>query len=81
MMFLTIQLYRPNTPKNIGILKSEQYPGYLIELRKFKDIDEYLLNTFSKNTRMKMRKFNKRLNKCFDISTKMFLWEHRENRI
>ena len=59
-------------PKNIGVLKSTQYPGFLIHLDKFKNIDEYLLNTFSKNTRMKMRKFTKRLEECFAISTKMF---------
>ena len=61
-----------NLPENIGVLKSTQYPGYLIHLDKFKNIDDYLLNTFSKNTRMKMRKFTKRLDECFDISTKMF---------
>jgi len=59
-------------PENIGVLKSKQYPGYLIHIDKFKNIDDYLLNTFSKNTRMKMRKFTKRLDECFDISTKMF---------
>ena len=61
-----------NLPENIGVLKSKQYPGYLIHLDKFKNIDDYLINTFSKNTRMKMRKFTKRLDECFDISTKMF---------
>ncbi|PWH82408.1 hypothetical protein DIS18_09140 [Algibacter marinivivus] len=61
-----------NSPKGIGVLKSNQYPGFLIHLDKFKNIDDYLLNTFSKNTRMKMRKFNKRLDACFNISTKMF---------
>lgn len=59
-------------PPNIGILKSIQYPGFLINLDNFKNIDDYLLNTFSKNTRMKMRKFSKRLEDCFEISTKMF---------
>jgi hypothetical protein len=61
-----------NIPENIRILKSKQYSGFLVNVDKFKSIDEYLLNTFSKNTRMKMRKFNKRLNECFNISTKMY---------
>ena len=61
-----------NLPENIEILKSKQYPGFLINLDRFKNIDDYLLNTFSKNTRMKMRKFNKRLNECFNVSSKMF---------
>ncbi len=59
-------------PKGLSVLKSKQYPGFLINLNKFKNIEDYLLNTFSKNTRMKMRKFNKRLDKCFNISEKMF---------
>jgi len=59
-------------PKDIKILKSNQYPGFLIDLTKFSNIDEYLLKTFSKNTRMKMRKFSSRLDTCFNISTKMF---------
>lgn len=61
--------------KHLGILKSVQYPGFLINLEKFKNLDEYLLNVFSKNTRSKMRKFSKRLDRCFDISTKMFFGE------
>ncbi len=58
-------------PKDLGILKSTQYPGFLIDLKQYNTIDDYLLNTFSKNTRMKMRKFTKRLDKCFNISVKM----------
>jgi hypothetical protein len=61
-----------NLPTNIGRLKSVQYPGFLINLNQFKNINDYLLHTFSKNTRMKMRKFTKRLDECFEIKTKMF---------
>lgn len=64
-----------HVPKNLGVLKSVQYPGFLIHLNQFSSIDDYLLNTFSKNTRMKMRKFSKRLDKCFNISTKMLYGE------
>ena len=46
-------------PKNINILKSYQYPGFLIDLTKFSNIDEYLLKTFSKNTRMKIAALDK----------------------
>ncbi len=61
-----------NCSKNVGIYKSTQYPGFLIDLSRFNSVEDYLLATFSKNTRMKMRKFNKRLEQCFDISSKMF---------
>lgn len=60
-------------PKNIGVLKSIQYPGFLIELNKFKNIDEYLLKTLSKRTRSKILKCNKRLDKCFNITSKFLL--------
>lgn len=65
---------RPNSIslKGIGRLKSVQYPGFLIDLNTFDDINDYMLKTFSKNTRMKMRKFDKRLSNCFNISQKMF---------
>lgn len=62
-----------NTTNNkIGILKSNQYPGFLINIDHFNSVEEYLLKTFSKNTRMKMRKYTNRLNTCFNISSKMF---------
>ena len=54
-------------PKDIKILKSNQYPGFLIDLTKFSNIDEYLLKTFSKNTRMKMRKFSSRLDQSINF--------------
>ena len=57
---------------NLKICKSPQYPGFLINLDEFENIEDYLLKSFSKNTRMKMRKFNKRLSACFRISEKMF---------
>ncbi|GGZ70488.1 GNAT family N-acetyltransferase [Algibacter mikhailovii] len=61
-----------HTPPSMGLLKTIQYPGFLIDLDKFKNIDDYLLNSFSKGTRSKLRKYIKRLHGCFDISTKMF---------
>ena len=62
-------------PKNVGVLKSLQYTGFLINIEQFNNIEGYLLKTFSKNTRMKMRKFTNRLERCFKLSYKMFLGE------
>lgn len=59
-------------PPYLGILKSAQYVGFLIRVDAFKSLDDYLLKTFSKNTRSKMRKFTNRLDTCFNITTKMF---------
>jgi Acetyltransferase (GNAT) domain len=62
----------PQTIKKLKLHKSIQYPGFLIEIDKYSNMDNYLLSTFGKNSRMKMRKYSKRLDACFDISTKMF---------
>lgn len=62
----------PQTLKKLKLYKSIQYPGFLIELDKYSSMDDYLMSTFGKNSRMKMRKYSKRLDACFDISTKMF---------
>ncbi len=59
--------------KELKLYKSIQYPGFLIELDKYANIDDYMLSNFGKNSRNKMRKYSKRLDTCFDISTKMFL--------
>tara|TARA_R110002049_G_C9177314_1_gene562979 strand:+ start:18410 stop:19648 length:1239 start_codon:yes stop_codon:yes gene_type:complete len=62
----------PELEKKLKLYKSKQYPGFLIELDKYADVDAYLLDTFGKSSRMKMRKYTKRLETCFDISSKMF---------
>ncbi len=62
-------------PKNIKISKIKQYPGYLTELDKFKDLDEYLKTTFSKKSRAKLNRYQKRLELCFNISYKMYFGE------
>ncbi|MBU3822304.1 GNAT family N-acetyltransferase [Flavobacteriaceae bacterium XHP0103] len=59
-------------PNGLSLLESTQYPGFLIELDKFKNVEDYLQSTFGRNSRMKMRKYSNRLDTCFDISTKMF---------
>lgn len=59
-------------PENVVFHKIKQYPGYLIELHKYKDFNDYLKQTFSKNTIKKLKKYQKRLELCFDIKYKMF---------
>ncbi len=57
---------------SLRIYKSFQYKGFLISLKDISNITEYLQLTFGKNSRMKMRRYQRRLDACFDISTKMF---------
>lgn len=61
-----------NLPKNIKHYRLKQYPGYLTELNKFKNIEDYLQATFSKKSRAKLNRYQKRLELCFDIRYKMY---------
>ena len=58
--------------KNLRCDKIKQYPGYLIELQSFEDLNHYLQTNFSKSSRYKLKKYKKRLENCFDIQYKMY---------
>ncbi len=69
--FESCEKYIPQ--KNIKVIKAKQYPGYLIDLEKFKDINAYLQDTFSKSSRYKLKKYWKRLELCFPIEYTMHI--------
>lgn len=62
-----------DSKKGLKLHRIKQYQGFLIEFDKYSTVNEYLLATFSKNTRMKLRKYGNRLESCFKISSKMYL--------
>jgi len=62
-------------PSDLGLHRIRQYPGFLINLEPYKDLDDYMRSTFSKSSRYKFKKYHKRLESCFDISYKMFYGE------
>jgi hypothetical protein len=62
-------------PNNIGLFKIKQYPGYMVILDQYKDINHYLQTTFSKNSLSKLNRFEKRLELCFDVNYKMYYGE------
>ncbi|WP_298505780.1 GNAT family N-acetyltransferase [uncultured Maribacter sp.] len=55
--------------------KIKQYPGFLINLELFQDLNEYMAITFKKSSRYKLKKYAKKLETCFDIDYKMFRGE------
>ncbi len=65
----------PETNKKTRVYKSVQYSGFLINLNKFENLNEYMQFAFGRNSRMKMRKYSRKLNQCFDFKTKMFFGE------
>lgn len=62
-------------PESIGLIKVEQYPGFLIDLEKFEDITSYLQATFSKSSRYKLKKYWKRFETCFEVKYTMYWGE------
>tara|TARA_R110002051_G_scaffold138268_1_gene211020 strand:+ start:22545 stop:23798 length:1254 start_codon:yes stop_codon:yes gene_type:complete len=61
-----------NSKSTIKFLKSKQYPGFLINLEKFKSLNEYMSATFSKSSRYKLNKYKKRLENSFDIKYEVY---------
>ncbi|TRZ42532.1 GNAT family N-acetyltransferase [Robertkochia solimangrovi] len=59
-------------PENIEFHKIKQYPGFMIELKKFKGYEDFLAQRFSKSSRYKLKKYKKRLETSFDITYRMY---------
>ncbi|MEO2050998.1 MAG: GNAT family N-acetyltransferase [Allomuricauda sp.] len=57
----------------VKLKKVRQYPGYLIELDQFQDLDDFMRRKFKKSSRYKLNKYKKRLLECFDITYEMYL--------
>ena len=55
--------------------KIRQYPGFLIKLENFKDLNDYINFTFKGKSRNKLKRDKKRLENCFDISYKIYYGE------
>lgn len=51
---------------------SKQYPGFLINLAPYKELNEFMTDTFNKSSRYKLTKYKRKLETCFDIKYKMF---------
>jgi hypothetical protein len=66
------QLDIGSLPEKVTFHKIKQYPGYLVELHKYKDLNDYFQKTFSKKTNDKLKRYQRRLELCFDIKYKMF---------
>ena len=50
----------------------KQYPGYIIDLEPYKDVDHYLDSTHSKNSRRNLKRYRNKLEKTGDIHYKMY---------
>ncbi|MCF8273414.1 MAG: GNAT family N-acetyltransferase [Flavobacteriaceae bacterium] len=61
------------TPNNIKIKRIQQYPGFLIHLDQHINFDDYFKKTFSKSSIQKFKRYQKRLETCFDLNEKMLM--------
>ena len=59
--------------KNLNLKKVKQYPGFAIKLDNYNDLASYLKATFSKSSNQKLRRYSRRLEHCFNISSKMLI--------
>nr|WP_299172513.1 GNAT family N-acetyltransferase [uncultured Allomuricauda sp.] len=65
-----VERFAERTFNDFGHFSIRQYPGYLIELKSFSSLEDYISHTFKKSSRYKLRKYKNRLESCFDISFK-----------
>ena len=52
--------------------KIPQYPGFLLKLAPYRDLNDYLLKSFSYKSRSKLKKYSERLESSFNIRYKMY---------
>ncbi|MER3376654.1 MAG: GNAT family N-acetyltransferase [Allomuricauda sp.] len=63
----------PYGSKPTKLIKVKQYPGFLIELNLFLNLQDYMQKKFKKSSRYKLNKYSRRLSECFNIKTKMYV--------
>lgn len=61
-----------HSSQSVGVKKIKQYPGFLTYLEEYNNFDDYMLATFKRKSRSKLRKYKNRLEKSFDITYKVF---------
>jgi len=57
---------------SLGFKSAIQHKGYYIDLNGYNDLEIYLKDRFSRSSRQLLRAGKKRLEKCFDVSYKMY---------
>lgn len=57
----------------------KQYPGYLIELQGFKDLNGYMNVAFNRKSRYKLRSYKRQLEANYDIQYRMYYGDMSKN--
>lgn len=76
--------FRAKEDLKFGLRKRtiKRYPGFLVDMREFDNLDQYLKTRFSKNRIRRLRLWKKRLELCYNIEYKFYeknisVGEHR----
>ncbi len=59
----------------IGALKVRQYPGFLIDLSRFGNLEGYMTENFGRKSRNKLRRDRRRLEGSFDMEYRFYFGE------
>ncbi len=70
-----LKIERTKKPKHIKSYSLKQYPGFLINFEGIKSLSEHLEQRFGKTSRYKLRREQRKLEHCFNISYKMYYGE------
>ena len=70
-----LKIGRTKNPKHIKSFLVKHYPGFLIDFNGVKDLSDYLNQRFGKSSRYKLRREQRKLEHCFNISYKMYFGE------
>jgi hypothetical protein len=70
-----LKIGRTKKPKYIKSFLVKHYPGFLIDFNGVKDLSDYLNQRFGKSSRYKLRREQRKLEHCFNISYKMYFGE------
>ncbi|MDY8136279.1 GNAT family N-acetyltransferase [Aquimarina sp. 2201CG5-10] len=63
------------TSSSLQQIEVEQYEGFLVNTQKYSDIESYRKSKFGKSSLYKIRKYQRRLESCFDIKYNMYFGE------
>lgn len=67
-----LEMNGPNKKSHLRLEKIFQYEGYLAEIEKFDNLDQYMTSIYSQKRRKDLRRSFNRLEKCFDLNYKMY---------
>ncbi len=61
-----------NINNPLKVLKTSQYPGFIVYLKKYSSFEDYMASVFNAKSRYKIRSYRRNLEDSFSISYKMF---------